>query len=255
VLRNPLTSPFTLGVSAASGFGAALAIVFGVGLSIGGRLLIVSNAFLFANLSVLFVFVLSRLRGVSAVTVILSGIAVMYLFSALTSLLQFLATSDQLSGIVFWLLGSLAVSTWEKALVVLGVLVVTTPVILRFSWDLNALAAGEQSARTMGTNVRLVVNLSMLLSALIASAVVCFNGVIGFVGLVGPHIARLLIGGDHRFLLPASGILGAVILLACDIAARTLFSPSEIPLGIVTSLVGVPFFVFILLTRRKEQAA
>lgn len=252
VLHNPLISPFTLGISAAAGFGAALAIVAGVGIAGAGQILIIGNAFIFALLAVLLVFFLARLRGVSSITLILSGIAVMYMFSALTSLLQYMATSDELSGVVFWLMGSLATASWTKNLLIFIVLAAVFPFLLRFSWDLNVMASGDQTAGTLGTNVKLVMTLSMVLSALMAAAIVCFTGVIGFIGLVAPHIARLLIGGDHRFLLPASTLLGAVFLLFSDTLARTLFAPSELPLGIVTSLFGVPFFIYILLIRRKE---
>jgi len=252
ILRNPLVSPFTLGVSAAAGFGAALAIVMGAGIVQGGQLLIVSNAFIFALIALMLVSFLSRLRGITPETIILSGIAVMYLFSALTSFLQYTATAEQLSNVVFWLLGSLAATSWINVLIVLCVVIASLPFLIRYSWDINAMSVGDETAITLGTNVKMVRIVSMIFSALIAASIICFTGTIGFIGLVAPHITRMVIGSDHRFLLPASGLTGALLLLGSDTLARTVFMPSELPLGIMTAFIGVPFFVYILITRRRQ---
>lgn len=251
ILRNPLVSPFTLGISAASGFGAALAIVTGIGIIQGGEIIIVSNAFLFSLIAIFMVYLLSKIRGITSTTLILSGVAIMYLFSALTSMLQYIATTDQLQGVVFWLMGSLGNSSWEKNLIIFIIHIIIIPIFLLFSWDLNSMLTGEESAKSFGTNVNLVMIICMLLSSLSAASIVCFNGIISFIGLVAPHIARLIIGSDHRYLIPASGILGSIILLTSDLIARTVLSPTELPLGIMTSLLGVPFFIYILLTKKK----
>ncbi len=252
ILRNPLVSPFTLGVSAAAGFGAALAIVIGAGIVQGGQLLIVSNAFIFALIAVMLVFFLSRLRGISSETIILSGIAVMYLFSAMTSFLQYTATAEQLSNVVFWLLGSLSATSWINVFIVLCVVMISLPFLIRYSWDINAISVGDETAITLGTNIKMVRIVSMIFSTLIAASIICFTGVIGFIGLVAPHITRMIIGSDHRFLLPASGLIGALLLLGSDTLARTVFMPSELPLGVMTAFIGVPFFVYILITRRRQ---
>lgn len=252
ILRNPLVSPFTIGISAAAGFGAALAIIAGAGIIKAGQLLIVSNAFLFALIAVILVYFLSRLRGINPETIILSGIAIMYLFSAMTSFLQYRATAEQLSNVVFWLLGSLSSITWLQVLIVSVVVIFSTPLLLRFSWDINAMSVGDETAITLGTNVKAVRITGMVLSTFIAASIICFTGVIGFIGLVAPHITRMVIGSDYRFLLPASGLVGALLLLASDTLARTIFMPSELPLGVMTAFIGVPFFVYILLTRRRQ---
>ncbi len=252
ILRNPLVSPFTLGISAAAGFGAALAIVIGAGVVHGGQLLIVSNAFIFALIAVMLVFFLSRLRGITTETIILSGIAVMYLFSALTSFLQYTATAEQLSNVVFWLLGSLAATSWINVPIVLCVGIISLPFLIRYSWDINAMSVGDETAITLGTNIKMVRIGSMVFSTLIAASIICFTGVIGFIGLVAPHITRMIVGSDYRFLLPASGLIGALLLLGSDTLARTMFMPSELPLGVMTAFIGVPFFVYVLITRRRQ---
>lgn len=251
VMRNPLASPFTLGISAAAGFGAALAIIFGVGVSGSGESLLISNAFIFALLATFVVFSLAKLRRMTPEALILAGIAVMYLFSALTSSLQYIGTTEQVNSVVFWLLGSLAASTWKNVLFVTFIFFVSLPVLIKYSWDLNAMAAGDETAIALGTNTKRARLICLMTATLITASVVCFNGVIGFICLVSPHIARMIVGSDHRFLLPISCIGGAILLLISDTLARIAFQPSEIPIGIMTAFIGVPFFVYLILTRRR----
>ncbi len=255
ILRNPLASPFTLGISSAAGFGASLAIVLGWGLGGSGHYLIVSNAFVFALGAFILVFFLARLRGLSSETLILSGIAVMYLFSSLTSLLQFIATSEQLSAVVFWMMGSLSGSSWLQVSLMAGIYFLSFPFLFGKAWDLNALASGSDSAHTLGVRVNRTMIFCMILSALLTASIISFTGVIGFIGLVAPHMVRLIVGGDHRYLLPYSSVTGAILLLVADTCSRILIPPSEIPLSIITSFIGVPFFIFILLSRRREPAS
>ncbi|WP_199563419.1 MULTISPECIES: iron ABC transporter permease [unclassified Oceanispirochaeta] len=251
ILRNPLASPFTLGISSAAGFGASLAIVLGIGIGSNSHLIIISNAFIFALAAFVLVFFLARVRGLSPETLILSGIAVMYLFSSMTSFLQYIATAEQLSAVVFWMMGSLSGSSWLQVSVMGVVFLISSPLLMLSAWDFNAMASGSDSALTMGINVNRVTVVSMVISALLTASIISFTGVIGFIGLVAPHMTRMLTGGDHRFLLPSSSISGALLLLAADTLSRNLIPPSEIPLGIMTSFIGVPFFIYILLTRRK----
>jgi iron complex transport system permease protein len=252
VMRNPLVSPYTLGISAAAGFGAALAIVLGVGITGGGASLLVSNAFLFALIAAFIVFFLAKLRRMTPESLILAGIATMYFFSALTSSLQYIGTTEQVNTVVFWLLGSLAASSWQNVLFVTVILVVSLPVMIKYSWDLNAMAAGDETAVALGTNIKSARLVCLITATLITAAIVCFNGVIGFICLVAPHIARLIVGNDYRYLLPYSCICGAVLLLLSDTLARLLFQPLEIPIGIMTAVIGVPFFVYLILTRKRE---
>ena len=253
VTRNPLVSPFTVGVSSAAAFGASIAIVLGFGLFGGERYIVITNAFVFASVAAFLVYGLARIRGVTGETLVLAGIALMFLFSALTSLLQYFASEEQLQAVVQWMFGSLSGASWENILTASILLFLCLPVLMRYSWDLNAMASGgDEIARSLGVNASRVRVLCLILAALITAGIICFTGVIGFVCLVSPHIARLLIGADHRFVLPCSCVLGALLLLMADTIGRNILSPVEIPVGIVTSLIGVPFFVYLLMTRRKE---
>lgn len=251
LLRNPLASPYTLGVSSAAGFGASLGLVLGLG-PLGGEYLVVANAFCFALLSTLLVWGLSERKGMSSESVILAGIAVMYLFSSLTSILQYVAEPRALQGVVFWLMGGLHTATWERFLPVLFITLLCSPLLLRYSWDLNALAMGDEVARGLGVNVRRVRGAGLILFSLLTAGIVSFTGTIGFIGLVSPHLARMLVGGDHRFVLPCSCLLGALLLLAADTVARTVIAPTEIPVGAVTALLGIPFFLHLLMRKRRE---
>lgn len=253
ITRNPLVSPFTVGISSAAAFGASVAIMFGVSFVGVGTLAIVGNAFLFAMLCAVLVFGLARLRGTSPETLILAGIALAYLFSALTSILQFFASEEELMAMVHWTFGTLTDVTWLETGIVAAVLAVCLPILVKYSWDVNALAlGGDDAARSLGVNVTRVRVVSLLLSALITATIISFTGIIGFVCLIAPHIARYLIGGDQRFLLPASCVVGGIVMLASDIVARMVIAPIILPIGIVTSLVGVPLFLYLLLTRRRD---
>lgn len=250
-LRNPLASPYTMGISSAAGFGAALAIVLGVSVA-SGSYVVIANAFLFSLLAALLVFGIARIRGVSPETLILGGIAMMYLFSASTSFLQYVASDSAVAAVVYWLFGSLTSATWRSLLVVSAVLAVSLPPLMRYSWDLNALAAGDEVAASLGVNAGRVRMIVIGLAVLLTATVICFTGIIGFVCLVAPHITRMLIGDDHRFVVPSSCIVGALLLLGADTLGRTVIAPAEIPVGIITSFVGVPLFVYLLLTRKRQ---
>jgi len=252
IMRNPLVSPFTVGISSAAGFGASVAIIFGAGMVGGGKYLIITNAFVFALLAAFLVYSLARIRGMRPETLILAGIALMYFFSAATSLLQYIATQEELHAVVHWLFGSLTGASWENILVVSIIFFCCLPFLIKYSWDLNALVAGDDVATTLGVNTRRVRTVCMALATLITAGIICFTGIIGFVCLVAPHITRMIIGADHRFLLPCSCILGGLLLLGADTIGRTAFQPTTIPVGIVISIIGVPFFVYLLLRTRKE---
>ena len=253
VLQNPLVSPYILGISAAAGFGAALAIVLGIGVfSPYTGYIVVANAFIFSMLAMLMVYGIARLRGITPETVILAGVAVGYLFSAMLSLIQFIAPEyEALRAVVFWLMGQLFTANWENTLIILPLVLVAIALMMRYSWDMNVMSLGEETAMSLGVNSRRVLVICMALGALATASIVSFTGVIGFICLVSPHIARIIIGSDHRFLLPCSIVLGACLLLCSDTLARLVLMPSEVPVGIVTSLIGVPFFLYLLLSRRR----
>lgn len=251
ILKNPLASPFTLGISSAAGFGATLAIIMGAGFA-GGEYLIVGNAFVFTFISSMIVLGLAKYKGISPETMILAGIAVMYIFSAMTSLMQYMGDAEQVQGVVFWMMGSLGRSDWDKVAIVASVLALCFPYLLYRSWDINAMGTGDETARSLGVNVERTRIMCMMIVSVIVASIVCFTGTIGFVGLVSPHITRMIIGGDHRFLLPASGLVGGLLLLCADTLARTILAPVILPVGIMTAFMGVPFFIYLFMRRKKE---
>ena len=256
ITRNPLVSPYTVGISPAAAFGASLAILSGatgVAGAWSGLYLTVAAAFASAVLCATLVLAFSALRGVSATMLVLGGVGLTYLFSALTASVQFVATEQQLSAIVQWTFGSLNGSTWNEVAVAGGVLLLGAPLLQWHAWALNAFAAGgDDIAASLGFAVGRVRTVVTVVAVMITAAVVSFTGVIGFVGLVAPHIARLLIGGDHRWLLPFSAIVGALLVLLSDMAGRLLFAPVIIPVGIVVAYVGVPLFLHLLLSSRHK---
>jgi iron complex transport system permease protein len=219
ILKNPLASPFTLGIASAAGFGAALAIVMGAGF-VGGEYLIIGNAFIFTLLASMSVYGLAKYKGITPETMVLAGIAIMYLFSAMTSFLQYVGHAEQVQEVVFWMMGSLGRSSWDKVWIVTAVIVASFPYLLLKSWDINALGTGDETAKSLGVNVEKTRVICMVLVSVITASVICFTGTIGFIGLVAPHITRMVIGGDHRFLLPASALVGVWLGLARHGLAR-----------------------------------
>jgi iron complex transport system permease protein len=254
-LRNPLVSSYVLGIASAAGFGAALAIILGVGiLPMFGGYLVIVNAFLFSLLAMVVVYIIARMRGMTTETVILVGVAIGFLFSALLSIIQYVAPSYQaVAAVVFWLMGSLTPATWQDVLIVLPIVVVTMALMVQQSWNINVMSMGEDVATSLGVNSRRVLATSMVLETLATASIISFVGVIGFVDLISPHIARMLIGSDHRFLIPCAALVGALLLLCSDTVARMVIAPTELPVGILTSMLGVPFFLYILVRKKRQS--
>jgi iron complex transport system permease protein len=150
------------------------------------------------------------------------------------------------------MMGSMGRSSWDKVWIVTAVLAICSPYLLLKSWDINALGAGDETATSLGVNVEKTRVVSMMAVSIITASIICFTGTIGFIGLVSPHITRMVIGGDHRFLLPASALVGAILLLGADTLARTILAPLILPVGIMTAFLGVPFFVYLFMRRKKE---
>jgi len=265
ILRNPLASPFTLGISAGAGFGAALAILLGAGL-VGGKYLIIGNAFIFALIPTFVIIGLTRFRRATPETMILAGIALLYIFSAATTLLMYFGEAEAVKEAYFWMVGSLGKSSWEQLIFQLkldsasiimpgavpAVLIVCIIPLMLKSWDLNVMSAGDETAKSLGVNVEQTRIFVLILASLMTAAIVSFTGTIGFVGLVAPHMCRIVIGADNRFLIPASGLLGGALLLAADTAARTIMAPVILPVGVLTAFMGGPLFLYLILRRRKE---
>lgn len=251
ILNNPLASPFTLGVSSAAAFGAALAIVLGIGLpGIPDQWFISANAFFFALFAALMLDGVTRWTRVVTSGVVLFGIALVFTFNALVSMMQFIASEDTLQGLVFWTMGSLARASWEKLGVLSLAFLILVPFSLMSSWKLTALRLGEDRAVSFGIDVRRLRLATLLRISILSALAVAFVGPIGFIGLVAPHIARIVFGEDHRFYLPASALTGALVLSMASVASKNLIPGVIIPVGIVTSLVGVPFFLSIILRHR-----
>lgn len=268
ILNNPLASPFTLGVSAAAGFGAALAIVCGgairavLGIApTGGPAGLIElaavpvSAFAFAMLCSLTVYAIGRAKGGGAESVILAGVAILFLFNAAVSLLQYLATDNQLQAIVHWTFGTLQFGqwAWQKLAILAAVLVGCLPLILRSAWKLTALRLGEHYAASLGIDVRRLRLGSLMIASVLTATAVCFAGTIGFVGLVAPHLARVLVGEDQRFFLPMSALTGAALLSAASLASKLVLPGATLPIGIATAVLGVPFFLTMVLASRRRH--
>ena len=251
ILNNPLASPFTLGVSSAASFGAALAIILGLGIpGIPDQWFISVNAFVFALMACFILDGISRWTRVATSGVVLFGIALVFTFNALISILQFVASEDTLQGLVFWTMGSLARASWDKLAILVIALLIIVPLSMRNAWKLTALRLGEDRAVSFGINVRKLRLASLLRISSISALTVAVVGPIGFIGLVAPHISRMIFGEDHRFYLPGSMLIGALVLSMASVLSKNIVAGVIIPVGIVTSLVGVPFFLSIIIRHR-----
>ncbi len=243
ILKNPLGSPSTLGISQGAAFGAAASVVL-----FGARVFsITAAAFAGAMGATLVILFLARLRRLSPESVILAGVAMSSLFASATVLVQYLATETQLAVIVFWTFGDVARSGWREIGLLSGAVVLTSVYLTVLRWDLNALASGEDTAKGLGVHVERVRLQGMAAAALVAALATAFHGVIAFVGLIAPHMARRLVGADHRLLVPFSAVLGAILLLTADTVGRVLIGSGGLPVGVVTSFLGAPMFLYLLL--------
>ncbi|MBP2133071.1 iron complex transport system permease protein [Methanomicrobium sp. W14] len=250
-LKNPLADPYMLGVASAAGLGATIAIVFGAGI-LAGTYLIIGNAFLFSLAAAGVIILIGEKKDGSAEAMILTGIALMFFFQAVTTFIAYFADSEAVKSAMFWMVGDLGKTSWGDFYYVIPIVAVVVPFIIWKSWDLNIVGGGDESAMSLGINVKHFRIMIVGLSSLLVAGVVSFVGAIGFIGLVSPHICRLIIGGDNRFLIPASGLMGAVFLIISDTIARTALSPVIIPVGVITAFIGVPFFVYLILFGRAK---
>jgi len=257
VLRNPLSSPYTLGVSQAAAFGAAFAITT-LGAGTLGRLLsdaiVVSNpwlvtvcAFLSSLLATAAILLVAKYRSASPEVMILVGVALAALFTAGTTFLQYFSSAEQIAAIVFWTFGDMGRATWSDLFIIVAVVVPCLLWFLLCRWDYNALDSGDETAKSLGIPVERVRTIAMFLSSLVAAVVVSFLGIIGFIGLVSPHMVRRIIGDDQRYLLPGSCIAGAIVLLGADTVARIIIAPAVLPVGVLTAFLGAPLFLWLLI--------
>jgi len=252
LLGNPLVSPFTLGLSSAASFGAAVGIVFGTSLipfipPFYENTVIICFAFLFGWVSVLFIYAVSKMKGTSSATLILSGIVMGYIFTAGVMILKYITNNDKLREITLWLMGGMWGANWNAVLIVAPITILCILWLESKAWDLNTLSAGDDVAKNLGVDVNRLRFTGLFVSTVAASACLAFTGIIGFIGLMGPHISRMLIGNDNRYVIPCSACIGAVILLLSDTVARTILAPVEIPVGVIMYVIGGAFFMFLIL--------
>lgn len=264
VLKNPLASPTTLGVSNAAVFGANFAIiVVGAGAfhSTHGSWLSISNPYLvsiFSFLSAIIaagsILLLARLKNLNASAIVLAGVAVSAIFQAGTTLIQYFASDTQVASAVYWTFGDLGRASYKTDLIMFIVVAVSTLFFFLKRWDFSAMSGGLAYAKTLGVNTRFMTIMSLLLASLITSITVSFLGIIGFVGLTAPQFMKRIVGDDYRFLLPSSFLAGALLLLISDILGRLPIFGTSVPVGVVTSLIGGPVFLAILLRRKKNES-
>lgn len=253
LLRNPLADPFVLGISSGAAVGAVLAILVGLGSTFLGIYAVPGAAFGGALLTLLLVYFIARVEGrIPTQTMLLSGVIVSSFFSAIIMFLISVTSNEQIHSVMFWLMGNLEYSASQSLGVIFLYFLVGSAVLFFLAKDLNILVLGEETASELGVEVERVKKIAFVFASLITGAVVSVSGLIGFVGLVVPHVVRMIWGPDHRFLLPASALMGAMLLVVADTIARTVLAPSEIPVGVVTAMGGAPFFVYLL--RKKDHA-
>ncbi len=256
ILRNPLGSPFTLGISQAAAFGAAFSVMIvgsGAMHSTAADAVIVSNpylttsiAFIFSLIGIGVILLITRIRRASPEVMVLAGIAMGSLFTAGTMFLQYFADDVQLAAMVFWTFGDTARASWRELAFITAVVLLALAYFMFNRWNYNAIDAGDETANGLGVVVKKVRIYGMLMASVTTAVIVAFLGIIGFVGLVCPHIVRRVIGDDHRFLIPGSCIMGGILLLSSDTVARMMLAPNVLPVAILTSLLGAPVFVYLL---------
>jgi iron complex transport system permease protein len=251
VLRNPLAEPFTLGISSAAAMGASLSIIGGI--RFFGSYSVVINAFICAFIATIVIYMIAKSKGMTPETIILSGISIMFLLDAVTSFMQYLGTEQQVQAVVFWMMGSISVASWNTVFIVFLIAIVSIPYLIYQAPDITIIGAGDETAHSLGINVEKVRLQTLAFSALLTAAVTAFCGIIGFVGLLSPHITRMIIGGDNRYVIPGSAMVGAALLLGADTVARTILTPMILPVGIMTAFVGVPFFMYLFIRKGKES--
>nr|WP_255679055.1 iron ABC transporter permease [Methanosarcina sp. DH1] len=262
ILRNPIASPFTLGISNAGAFGAAVSVVvLGTGkmqstvanaVTINNPYLTTTVALFFCLLATGVILLISSIRGASPEVMVLAGVALSSLFTAGTAFLQYFADDTQLAAVVFWTFGDVGRVTWTELEIMAGVVLLAVIFFVANCWNYNAIDAGDETAKGLGVNVERTRLVGMVIAALVSAVIVAFLGVIGFIGLVCPHMVRRVIGDDQRYLIPGSTLFGGILLLASDTAARLIISPYVLPVSILTAFMGAPVFIYLLLKGYKR---
>ena len=252
LLKNPLASPYTLGVSHGSVFGAALAIILidNTTFLLNYQYIIIIFAFAGSLATIIVILMITTIKNITAGAVILAGVALNSLFASGIMLLQYFGTEEEIASIVFWAFGDLGKPGWNEIFILLVIIVPVTVYFIINALKYNATIWDDHTVLSLGINIKYIRVIGLILTCFITASVVSFMGIIGFIGLIAPHIIRMIIGNDHRFLIPYSAILGSILVLCSDILGRTILSPIVIPVGIITSFMGAPIFLYILIKNK-----
>lgn len=251
ILRNPLADPYTTGISSGASFGATLAMGLGISVAGASGYAVAANAFLFSLIPTAIILFVSKMRGASPTTMVMAGIAVMYIFNAMTTMIKLWVDSDTLANIFVWSVGSIEIGSWDNVGIMFVFVVLATVMMLVMSRRLNVLSAGDESARSIGVDANRMRIIALLVVSFVTAGIVSFTGLIGFVGLVCPHIARIFVGSDVRYLLPASAFFGSALIMFADIVGR-IVTESTLQVGVITAFIGGPLFLWLIIRQKKE---
>ena len=251
ILRNPLADPYTTGISSGASFGATLAMGLGISVAGASGYAVAANAFLFSLIPTAIILFVSKMRGASPTTMVMAGIAVMYIFNAMTTMIKLWVDSDTLANIFVWSVGSIEIGSWDNVGIMFVFVVLATVMMLVMSRRLNVLSAGDESARSIGVDANRMRIIALLVVSFVTAGIVSFTGLIGFVGLVCPHIARIFVGSDVRYLLPASAFFGSALIMFADIVGRVV-TESTLQVGVITAFIGGPLFLWLIIRQKKE---
>jgi iron complex transport system permease protein len=250
-LMNPLADSYTTGVSSGASFGATVAMTLGMTAASGSQAIVI-NAFLFALIPTAMIISVSKMKNASPTTMIMAGIAIMYIFNAFTTVMMLWADESTLAEVYQWQVGTLAGTTWSEVPIMIVAVLAGIVAVQLLSRKLNVLATGDETARALGVDASKMRIILLVIVALMSAAVVSFTGLIGFVGLVTPHIVRIFIGADNRYLIPASAIAGSALLVTADLLGRAILSPVVLQVGVVMAFIGGPMFLWLLMRKNSR---
>ena len=253
VMKNPLADPYTTGVSSGALFGVAVAIILGFSVGGIGNFGVIFNAILFSMVPIGLIVVMAPFFRKSPATLILAGVAVSYMFNSFTSLLMVSTDSATLSQVYNWLVGTFTDLTWNAIPLSLSMTIIGLAILLPLSGKLNLMSLDDKDAKSLGLNIERLRIICLVILGCMTSVIICYVGIIGFVGLVVPHIMRMILGADNKYLMPAAGAFGALFLLGCDIISRALVIGASIPVGVVTSAIGAPIFMYLIIRQKRSM--
>ncbi len=251
IMKNPLADPYTTGISSGASFGATLAMTMGVTVA-GGSAGLIINAFVFSLIPAAIIILVSGMKGATPTVMILSGIAVMYIFNAFTTLFMLLADPEDLAAVYSWQVGSLGRSSWDYIPIMTAVTAVGVLALQFLAGKINVLTTGDDNAKSLGVEAGKLRIFCLIVVSLVTASVVSFTGIIGFVGLVCPHVVRIFLGSDNRYLIPASALFGVVLVLVSDVVGRTLLYPTVLQVGVVTAFIGGPMFLYLIIKANRR---